>query len=114
MKIYKPKDLNEYKDILDKHNYILVQFSASWCGPCRKITPEIMQYINKFDNNDNAYVYCDIDNSYASQIAKKQNINSIPTFVIYSKNKSEYLKTITTCELDNLVKYCKENNLIDE
>ena len=113
MKIYKPKDQNEYKDILDKHDLILIQFSASWCGPCRRITPEINEYLSKLENNDNAYIYCDIDVNYASEIATQLNIQSIPTFVIYSKEKLEYLETITTCELDNLIKFCKENHLID-
>ena len=113
MKIYKPDNIDEYKNVLDNHNLTLVQFSASWCGPCRRITPEIHKHINDIDNDDYAYIYCDIDKKYTVEITKELKIESIPTFVIYSKDKSKYLKSITTSDIENLKAYCKENNLLD-
>ena len=32
---------------LESKDYILVYYSASWCPPCRKFTPELVKYYNK-------------------------------------------------------------------
>ncbi len=35
------------KDVLGK-KYVGLYFSASWCGPCRKFTPKLIEFRNKF------------------------------------------------------------------
>ena len=35
------------KDVLEK-KYVGLYFSASWCGPCRKFTPKLIEFRNKF------------------------------------------------------------------
>lgn len=35
---------------LDK-KYIGLYFSASWCGPCRKFTPKLVEFRNKFSDD---------------------------------------------------------------
>jgi len=37
------------KDVLDK-KYVGLYFSASWCGPCRKFTPKLIEFRNKFSD----------------------------------------------------------------
>lgn len=32
---------------LTKGDYLLVYWSASWCGPCRKFTPQLVKYYNE-------------------------------------------------------------------
>ena len=31
-----------------KNKYIGLYFSASWCGPCRKFTPRLVEFRNRF------------------------------------------------------------------
>ena len=35
------------KKCLNEDKYILLFFTASWCGPCKKIYPELQQLSNK-------------------------------------------------------------------
>lgn len=34
-----------------KKKYIGLYFSASWCGPCRKFTPRLIEFRNKFEDD---------------------------------------------------------------
>lgn len=39
-----------------KAKYKLVYFSASWCGPCRRFTPELVKFVNDNRKGDNLEV----------------------------------------------------------
>jgi len=39
-------------DYVGKGNYVLVDFWASWCGPCRGETPNIKEIYNKYKNKN--------------------------------------------------------------
>ena len=50
--------LNKKGDNLNKldlksKDYYLVYYSASWCPPCRKFTPKLVNYYNKHAKSDN-------------------------------------------------------------
>tara|TARA_B100001121_G_C18353165_1_gene463441 strand:+ start:30 stop:371 length:342 start_codon:yes stop_codon:yes gene_type:complete len=81
----KPTEVIDYNDninmddILEKINkYILLYFTASWCGPCKKMAPIIKEKFTKINNLD---IYkIDIDDN--DNICTKYNIKSVPTFIL--------------------------------
>jgi thioredoxin 1 len=79
--------LDELKKTIEnnKNKKIAIQFSASWCGPCKMIKPLIDGYAK---NNDSVFViYIDVDEN--QEIAKEYRVSSIPTFVFINKDSSE-------------------------
>ncbi|WP_149304142.1 TlpA disulfide reductase family protein [Pareuzebyella sediminis] len=52
-KIVLPNQKNELIDNESlKGKYVLLEFWASWCGPCRKTNPELLKVYNSFKNKD--------------------------------------------------------------
>ena len=69
------------EDVLNK-DFVLVDFYADWCGPCRMIAP-FLEEIQSEINVD--IVKINIDES--PNIASEYNVMSIPTLAIFKKGE---------------------------
>jgi thioredoxin 1 len=71
------------KDLQNKGEKILVQLSASWCGPCKQLTPRLANMGNEFEKV--VFVKVDVDNNM--EFAQELEVRSVPTVLIYDGNK---------------------------
>ena len=55
-------------------------YSASWCGPCKMVKPTI----NKLIKEDFDIEVIDLDKNQEEAIAN--NVNNVPTFILYDNN----------------------------
>ena len=63
-----------------KHAQVLVDFTASWCGPCKKIGPFFEELATKYP--DVVFVKIDVDD--LDDVAAECGISAMPTFQLYS------------------------------
>jgi thiol-disulfide isomerase/thioredoxin len=81
-------ELNEENDnideILSQNELSLLYFTATWCGPCRKIYPSLCKLNDRLKYIE---IYkIDIDKN--EKLSEEKNIKSIPYFEIYEGDKS--------------------------
>lgn len=65
-------------DVLDSDKVTLVDFWASWCGPCKMIAPVIDELATEYDGKANILKMNVDDNS---EIPAQYGIRSIPTLL---------------------------------
>jgi thioredoxin-like negative regulator of GroEL len=53
-------------------------FTAEWCGPCKKVRPVVEELIK------DGYSFQIIDADTESELVKKFEIRSIPTFILFN------------------------------
>ena len=74
---------NFNKEVLNSEKPVLVDFWATWCGPCKMIAP-IISEISEF-NNKVKVGKVNVDEE--KELAIKYGISSIPTLVIFKDGK---------------------------
>eukprot|EP00920_Eleutheroschizon_duboscqi_P033298 GHVT01080250.1.p1 GENE.GHVT01080250.1~~GHVT01080250.1.p1 ORF type:complete len:165 (+),score=25.26 GHVT01080250.1:336-830(+) len=77
---------------------VVVQYSASWCGPCRQISPQVAKLSDELD--DVKFVYVDIDMPHVQALVEKYDIESVPTFVLL--RNGHRLKKLQGARLETL------------
>ena len=58
-------------------------FTASWCGPCKSIYPEIESLNNKYESVN--FYKIDVDDEENEDLCSKYNVTSIPTFLFFKE-----------------------------
>lgn len=74
---------NFQQEVLEFKGFVLVDFWASWCGPCLMLSPFIEEIEN--ERKDIKVVKIDVDQN--QNLALQYNISSIPAVLIFNEGK---------------------------
>lgn len=77
-------DTNFEQVVLKSEKPVLVDFFATWCGPCRQMLP-IVTELSEEMSKDVKIVKLDVDE--AGNTAEKYEIQSIPTMILFKDGK---------------------------
>lgn len=103
MKEIKHIGIEEFNDIvMEQKGTVLVDFFASWCGPCKMLAP-ILEEVSK-ELDDEQICKVDIDESF--DLAKSYGVMSVPTLILF-KNGLEVKRAIGLKNKDFIVDMIK-------
>lgn len=74
---------NFAKEVLQAEGKVLVDFWASWCGPCRMLGPVIDQIGDELTD----VKVCKIDVDANQDLAGEYRVETIPTLVVFEGGK---------------------------
>ena len=102
----KVSSLSEFNDILKNNSKVVVDFYADWCGPCKRISPQLEELAKKF--SDITFIKVNVESG--EEISEEYHISSLPTFLFFHNGK--LLDTnVVGASIDNLTKAVENLNL---
>lgn len=90
---------NFEKEVINSEKTVLIDFWASWCGPCKMMSPVVDQIAEEL--NDSVKV-CKVNIDEEQNLAVKYNVMSIPTFVVIKDGK-EVGRTIGVQDKNDII-----------
>lgn len=77
---------DEFEKMIGSDKIVLVDFSATWCGPCQMMAPAVKELEKEYEKNDKIKIVAvDIDEN--PEIAAKYSVMSVPTFLFIKKGE---------------------------
>lgn len=78
-----------FADSIPTDQTVLVDISASWCPPCKKMEPVVQELLQSANG---AFKVVQIDGSEQESLSKELQANSFPTFIVYKNGKETWRK----------------------
>ena len=77
-------DASNFDSVIGGSTPVLVDFWATWCGPCRMMAPVVEELAGKLEGKA---VVGKVDVDEEGDIAQRYGIMSIPTFMVFKNGK---------------------------
>lgn len=79
--------MNKFDELIQSELPVLVDFFATWCGPCKMMHP-ILEELHAKVGDKARIVTIDVDKNEA--LSAKYNVRSVPTLMIFQKGELKW------------------------
>lgn len=76
---------SEFEALIKEETFVLVDFFATWCGPCKMLGPVLEQIANTLEGRVRI-VKVDVDKD--SELAMQFGIMSVPTMILFKNGQA--------------------------
>lgn len=98
-----------FKEITEKEEIMLVEFYAPWCGHCKKIAPELEKAAKQLKaREEGPIVIAKVDSTKEDELSKEYDVSGYPTMKVFRKGKASEYKGPR--DADGIVDYMEKHS----
>ncbi|GFY87485.1 PDI-like 1-1 [Actinidia rufa] len=103
-------DQSNFTETVSKHNFIVVEFYAPWCGHCKHLAPEYEKAASVLSSHDPPIILAKVDanNEANRELATKFEVQGFPTLKIFRNGGKSVQEYKGPREADGIVAYLKK------
>ncbi|XP_060921984.1 thioredoxin-like [Limanda limanda] len=103
--VYEVAGLDDFQKQLKNagDKLVMVDFTATWCGPCKQIGPYFVQLAAEYPN----VVFLKVDVDEADDVSASCEIKCMPTFIVYRGGKK--VDELSGANRDKLLEMLKKH-----
>lgn len=92
--------MNELKELIQKNKFVVVDFYATWCGPCKVLSSTIDGVKEKYP--DVVFVKSDVE---IDETSAEYNVRGVPTLIFFKDGEvvNRLIGAIPAAELETAV-----------
>ncbi len=104
--------MEKFNEIINGDKPVLVDFYATWCGPCRMMHP-ILDELKKSVGESAHIIKLDIDNKANEQLVQQFNVRSVPTLIIFHKGDMKWRQSgvVNAYKLETMLRQYGEEEI---
>ena len=76
--------MSSFKELINSDQPLLVDFHATWCGPCKQLAPEL-ERLKQMLGERIRIIKIDVDQN--PQAAAAYKVSSVPTLILFRKGQ---------------------------
>jgi len=84
--------MEKFEDLIKGEKPVLVDFFATWCGPCKAMHP-ILEDLKKKMGDKIHILKIDVDGEVNRQLVGALQIQSVPTLILYKNGQIVWRQT---------------------
>ena len=79
--------MSKFAELINSEKPVLVDFYATWCGPCKVMSPMLKELSDKISDKANI-IKVDVDKN--PETAKFYRIQGVPTLILFQKGEVKW------------------------